>query len=61
MWLVKNATQFSRSMLNIADYVQMKYNNEIGDAIRNLKHPMFIYPDMTEEMFKMVNDGNQVY
>ena len=46
MGSVKNATQFLRSLLNIADYVQMKYNNKAGDAIRNLKYPMFVYPNM---------------
>ena len=58
---VKNATQFWRSLLDIADYVQVKYNNEVGDAIRNLKHPVFIFPEMPEERFKLDKDGNQIY
>ena len=33
METIKNATQFSRSILNIVDYVQLKYNNEVGDSI----------------------------
>ena len=37
MGSVKNAAQFSRSLLNIADYVQMKYSNEVEDAICDSK------------------------
>ena len=59
--MVKNAAQFSKSLFNIADYVQMKYNNKVGDAIRNLKHPTFIYLEDPEERFVLDKDGNKVY
>ena len=39
----------------------MKYNNEVWDAILDLKHPMFTYPDMPEEKMVIDKDGNQVY
>ena len=34
---VKNAAQILKSMLNISNYMQMNYNNKIGDAIKSLK------------------------
>ena len=33
---VKNAAQFLRSLLNIADHVQTKYNSEVGGGSSNL-------------------------
>ena len=58
---VKNATQFSRTLLNITNYVKMKYNDEVGNAIRNLRHPVSTYPGMPKEWFELDKDGNQIY
>ena len=41
--------------------MQVKCNNEVGDAIRNLKHPVFIFPEMPEDRFELNKGGNQVY
>ena len=57
---VKNAAQFFISLLNIADYVQLKYNNEVGDAMQDLKHPLFNYPEMPEEKIVIDKEGNQI-
>ena len=56
MGSVENLAQFSRSLLNIEDCEQMKYDNEVGDAIHNLKHTVFIYQDMSEEKVEMNKD-----
>ena len=49
MGSVKNFVQFSRSLLKIADYVQLKFNSKVGDAMWDLKHPVFTYPEMPQE------------
>ena len=54
------AAKFSRSLLNIADYAQLKYNNKVGDAIWDQKHPMFTYPEMPEEKVVIDKEGNQI-
>ena len=55
---IKNAAQFTRSLLNIVDHVQMKYNNDVGEAIWMLTKPVLNYPPMPEETKKVGKDGN---
>ena len=43
---VKNAAQFTRLLLNVANYVEMKYNNNVGKAIRMLTKLKFKYLDI---------------
>ena len=49
---VKNVAQFTWSLLNVADYVQMKYNDEVGEVIWMLMLPQFDYPMMPIEKNK---------
>ena len=42
---VKHASQFSKSLQNVADYVQIKYNSDMAEAIRTMEEQVFIYPD----------------
>ena len=46
--------------MNIADYVQLKYNNEVGDAIQDLKHTVFTFKEMPEEKVVIDKEGNQI-
>ena len=58
MGSVKNAAQFIRSLLNIVDFVQMKYNNEVCKAIRILSKPTFIHLEMPWGVIK-TDKGNK--
>ena len=60
MGAVKKAAQLSRSLLNITHYKKLKYSNEVGDAIWDLKHPVFTYPEMPEERIVMDKERNQI-
>ena len=46
--------------LNMADYIQMKYNNEVGEAIRTLTKPKFNYPTMSVAKKETDNDRNEI-
>ena len=46
--------------MNIADYVQLKYKNEVIDTIWDLWHPVFTYPEMPEEKVVIDKEGNQI-
>ena len=37
----QNAAQVTKSILSITDYIQVKYNNEFGEAVRTLTKPIF--------------------
>ena len=57
---VKNASQFTRSLLNVADYMQMKYNNEVGEAIQTLMKHVFKYTAMYIGKKEMNKERNKV-
>ena len=59
MGSVKNATQFTWSLLNIAPYMQMKCNNEMGEAIRTHMTPMFTYLGMPQETKEVDKNDNK--
>ena len=44
--LTQNAAQFAKTLLNIADYIQIKYNNEVEEAVKILTKPVFNYLTM---------------
>ena len=56
---IKHASQFMKSLKNISDYVQIKYNNDIAEAIR-----MMEAPDLTTQIchsfFKRDETGREV-
>ena len=41
---VKYAAQFTKTLENIIDYVQIKYNSDVARMIRDVKQPIFTYP-----------------
>ena len=45
----KNASQLIKSLLNVEDYIQMKYNNEVGEAFGTLMKQSFNKPRMLVE------------
>ena len=45
---VKHASQFSKSLLNIADYVQIKYSRDVAEAIWSMEEQVFIHPEMPQ-------------
>ena len=57
---IKNAPQFTKSLLHVADYLQMKYNKEVGKAIRMLEKPKFIYQEMPKGKMEKSKDGTEV-
>ena len=38
---VKHAVQFDKTLEEIADYVQVKYNNDVARMIRDVECPLF--------------------
>ena len=42
---VHYATQFTRLLMNIVDYVQIKYNSDMAEAIETIEAPTFTYPE----------------
>ena len=42
----QNAAQFTKSLQNVDDYIQIKYNNEVGDIVRTLMKLSVKYPTM---------------
>ena len=57
---LKNAAQFIRSLLNIADYVQIKNNNEVGNVTWNLTVPIFTYLNVPQGMIEVDKEGEKI-
>ena len=55
--LAKNATQFIKYLLNVADYAQMKYNNKGGVVMWRLMKPQFENPFMPIAKKKRIKKG----
>ena len=43
---LKHSFQFSNSLQNVGDYVQIKYNGDVADAIRTIEEHVSTYPEM---------------
>ena len=57
---VKHAFQFSKSLKNVANYLQMKYNNNVVEAIWTMGAPDFNYPEMPQPVIKQDKTGKEV-
>ena len=57
---VKHASQFTKSLKNIADYAQIKYNNDVAEAIRIMEQLYLTYPEMPQPIIKKDETGKEV-
>ena len=55
-----NEAQFTRSLLNIADHVQMKYNNKMREATQTLEKTEFSYPVLPKGKREKNEEGNKI-
>ena len=46
---VKHATQFTQTFKVIAIYVQINFNSDVIEAIRNVERPKFMMPEDPKE------------
>ena len=57
---VKHAAQYTKTLEKIADYVQVKYNNDVAKMIREVKCPIFKYPQQPSAQIVMDLIGNPI-
>ena len=57
---VKKTTQFTRFLLNVIAYVQIKYNNKVEEAIHTVKKTKFINPKMPAGTMERNKEGKEI-
>ena len=45
---------------NVANYVQIQYNNDIAEAIKTMEKTYFIYPEMPQPIIKKGETAKEV-
>ena len=55
VWLTWNATPFTKLLLKIADYIQVKYNNEVGEAVRTQTKKLLTTPQCPSEKNQLMH------
>ena len=46
---VNHASQFSKLLLNVTDYLQIKYNDDVAEAIWLMEEQVFNYPEKPKD------------
>ena len=53
---VKHAVQFTKTLQEIVDYIQIKYNSDVARMIRDVEHPVFKFPQ--QPIAQVITDSN---
>ena len=56
---MKHASQFSKSLQNVADYVQIMYNSDVAEAIRTMEEQVFTYPEKPTIIYVKDKNGKE--
>ena len=56
---VKHAVQFTKTLEQIADYIQVKYNRDVA-KIREVEHPIFKFPQQPTAQIVMNSNRNPI-
>ena len=57
---VKRAALFTKTLEEIADYVQVKYKNDVARMIREVEQPVFKFPRQPTAQITTDTNGNPI-
>ena len=57
---VKHAAQFTQTLEEISDHIQVRYNDDVAKMIREVERPMLKFPQQPTAQIVMDSNGNPI-